>query len=305
MKLQHVLEYILFRLTAGILALLPLEIVQRLGGLLGELVYSPFGYRRRVTLDNLRHAFPERSMTELDVIARGAFRNVGIAFFELLWLPRMSEQRLSQLMHFEHPESVREVYSRGMGVLLLTAHFGNWELLAQGLPVCNGIPVNVIAKTQSNALVDRHINRLRAQFGNKVVPMDLAVREVIRALRAGEAVGVIADQSAPKENIAVDFFGRSVPTHEGPALFCLRMEAPIVLMFAVRQADGSYRVTFEELETKDFVGYSEQNVVELTRRHVHRTEEIIRQYPDQWMWMHKRWKHVPDVEHRTDLLKEA
>lgn len=296
MKINHILEYIIFQIVAGIIRILPLKLVQWKGSFLGQVVYSVFGYRKGVTLDNLRRAFPEKSEREVESIARGAFRNVGISLFELLYFSRLTSGRIRQLVQFENPELVREIFGRKKGVILLTAHFGNWELLAQGIPACFGIPTLIIVKPQSNPYVDRSINKRRTRFGNPIVPMDNSVREVLRTLGNGGAVGIVADQTAAKENIWINFFGREVPTHQGPAVFCLKTGAPLLVMFSIRQPDGSYKILWQEVPTSDLGGYTNENVIELTKRHVKITEEFIRRYPDHWMWMHKRWKHVPEHE---------
>lgn len=116
-------------------------------------------------------------------------------------------------------------------------------------------------------------------------------------------MGIVADQSAPKENVAVEFFGRRVPTHQGPAVFSLKMGAPLIATFPLLQPDGTYRARFVEIPTDDLAGLNDENILELTKRHVHLTEEVIRQYPDHWMWMHQRWKHA--LKDRTDVEKEA
>jgi KDO2-lipid IV(A) lauroyltransferase len=124
--------------------------------------------------------------------------------------------------------------------------------------------------------------------------MGMSVREVIRTLHQGGIVVLVADQTAPKESVSVEFFGRQVPTFEGPAVFSLKTGAPIVLGCAVRQEDGNYTMHLVHVRSDDLVGSSEDHVRELTQRQVRFTEDVIRQHPGQWMWMHKRWKHVPD-----------
>ena len=124
--------------------------------------------------------------------------------------------------------------------------------------------------------------------------MDISVRRVLKALSEGRVVGILADQTAPMESVSVEFFGRMVPTFEGPAVFSLKTGAPIVMACALRISEGKYSVEFQEIQTDDLKGFSDENVETLTQRHVSLTEEIIRKNPDQWMWMHKRWKHVPD-----------
>jgi KDO2-lipid IV(A) lauroyltransferase len=297
-KLRHLAEYIAFQIIAFLVMLLPLSGARWLGRSLGVFVFDVLGYRKAVTLENLKRAFPEKSDDELQHIARGAFRNVGISLFELVWFPRMSADRLRSLVHFDRPDLIKEAFSEGKGVLMLTAHFGNWELLAQSIFVSFGFPVNVIVKTQANRLVDRSINKRRVRFGNKIIPMETSLREVLRALRDGEAVGLVADQAAPKENVPVEFFGAMVPTHQGPSVFSLKMGSPIVAIFSVRRADGSYDMHVIRVPSADLRGYTEENATELTTRHVKITEDVIRRFPDQWMWMHKRWKHVPLHAHQ-------
>ncbi len=288
----HWIEYILFRFAGIVLRFFPLTTVQRAGAGLGEFVGMRLGYRRAVTMDNLRNAFPDEEEKKLWQITRGAFRSVGTALFEFLSFPRMDPAAIARLIEIENPELVAEAYSRGKGLILLTAHFGNWEVFAQSIPIRTGIPLHVIVKPQANRRIDGTINQWRTMFGNTIVPMD-SVRELLKVLHEKKAVGIVADQTAAKESISVPFFGRAVPTFEGPAVFSLKTGAPLLLGFAVRRQNGSYSARFQEVPSGDICEYTRENVAELTRRHVALTESVIRQYPDQWMWMHKRWKHVP------------
>jgi KDO2-lipid IV(A) lauroyltransferase len=181
---------------------------------------------------------------------------------------------------------------RQKGVIFLSAHFGSWELAVQAMAVYSNSQVCTIAKTQSNLLIDRIITGWRESFGAKMVSMGISVREIVRTLSQGGIVALVADQSAPKESVAVDFFGRKVPTFQGPAMFSLRTGAPILFGCTSRQEDGSYLLHFIEVPTEDLKGATDENILELTRRHVKATEDIIREHPGQWMWMHKRWKHA-------------
>ena len=263
MKIRHVLEYIGFQIIALLVMLLPLSGARWLGRNLGAFVFEVLGYRRKVTLENLSRAFPEKSAEEIHKIAHGAFQNVGIALLELLWFPRMTADRLRGIVHFDHPELVTDAVAEGHGIILLTAHFGNWELLAQSIFVRFGFPVSVIVKTQSNRFVDRSINKRRVHFGNKPIPMETSLRDVLRALRDKEAVGLVADQAAPKENVPVKFFGTMVPTHQGPSVFSLKMSTPLVAIFAVRRNDGDYDMHVFRVPSGDLNGYTEENATEL------------------------------------------
>ena len=301
MKPIHLLEYAAFLFISFLVQLLPLNGARWIGRKLGKFVFVWLGYRKAVTLSNLRRAFPEKPEEEIHRIAVGAFENVGIALMELVWMPRMTREHLRSLVHFDKPEIIEEAYKRGKGILLLTAHFGNWELLAQSMNVVFSFPISSIVKTQSNRLVNRSIQERRAKFGMRSIPMETSLRDVLKALRNKEAVGLVADQAAPKENVPVEFFGTMVPTHQGPAVFSLKMGSPLVSIFSVRRPDGSYSMYVEEIPSDDLEGYTEENATELTRRHVRVTEAIIRRFPDQWMWMHKRWKHVSEPATEEDI----
>jgi KDO2-lipid IV(A) lauroyltransferase len=290
--MQHRLEFLLFLIIRRFVLILPLRSAQRLGAYLGDVGYLLLRKRRVITLDNLRHAFPEKSDAERTAIARGAFRNFGIAITELLWFPNLTDATLQKLVRPTNLELLNRGYARGKGMVMLSGHFGNWELIALAVARLCGLPFTIIVQTQSNQLVDEVINRHRCLFGNRVVPMGMSVREIIRTLQQGGIVAIAPDQSGPMEGVFVDFFGRTVATHQGPAVFALRSGAPMQIGFIIRQGDGTYKVELEEIPTDDLVGHSEENVVELTRRHTAVLERYIRQYPEHWLWMHRRWKHT-------------
>lgn len=291
----HWVQFILFQILSGIIGLLPLRMMRRLAGALGRLAYTA-GFRKEIVRDNIMHAFPEMVAEERERIAVGAFRSVAVTFLELLRFSWMNEDDLRRMIRLEGAELLREKLEQGKGAVVLTAHVGNWELVTLGFMAGAGIPVDALYKPQSNVWIDRRIVQRRTKFGNRLVPMGMSVREILGILQSGRSVLIAADQSAPKESIRMNFFGREVPVFQGPAVFSLKTGAPLIASFALRQPDGSYVLTCSEIPSGD-LDYSEDSVRELTKRHVEETERVIRQYPDQWMWMHRRWKHVtPDHE---------
>jgi KDO2-lipid IV(A) lauroyltransferase len=219
---------------------------------------------------------------------------VSATFLELLWYPNFTKAGIKQRVHIENIELLQQLQEKKKGIIFLTAHYGSWELATQAVTVYSDAPVCTIAKPQSNLLVDRIITRWRELFGLKIVAMGISVREILRTLQDGGIVALAADQSAPKESVIVIFFGRNVPTYQGPAIFSLKTGAPIILGCTVRQENGNYTMRFVHVPSDDLDGVSDENILELTRRQVQLTEAIIRQNPEQWMWMHKRWKHVQD-----------
>jgi KDO2-lipid IV(A) lauroyltransferase len=290
--ISHRIEYLFFSLFRGFLMLLPFPAVQRLGRRLGRASYHLMGRRRRITLDNLRHAFPEKSPDELATIAGGAFENFGIAICEFLCFPKLGGDGLRRLLNFDDNRDHFGAIASAGGLVFLTGHFGNWELAGAGSAALAGVPYLVVVRTQANRLVDRVVNDLRCGFGNRVVPMERAIRESLTVLKEGGVVGLAPDQSATRESDFVPFFGRDVATFRGPAAFALRSGARMNMGFTVRRPDYSYDFILEEVQTSDLVGATEENVRELTRRHTALLERHIRTHPDHWLWMHRRWKHL-------------
>lgn len=303
--LRHHVEFALFQFFKWLVLTLPLKSAQRLGGYLGSSAFYCYSSRRRIALENLRLAFPGKTEQECRAIARGAFRNYGITLVELLWFPNLTGSRICELVHIQNPEVMTAGYKRGKGLVMLSGHFGNWELIALACGYLSNLPITIIVQTQSNNLVDDVINRHRCLFGNKVVPMGMSVRELIRTLNEGGVVAIAPDQSAAMEGAYVEFFGRTVATHKGPAVFALRSQAPVLMGFMVRQPDGTYSIIFEEIPTGDIAGLTEEHVVELTRRHTALLERYIRAYPDLWLWMHRRWKHTLESDEQVSHAAAA
>jgi Kdo2-lipid IVA lauroyltransferase/acyltransferase len=296
--MQHRLEFAAFQLFKWAILSLPLKSAQRFGAYFGSLAFHLIPSRRRIALDNLRYAFPEMNEAARLAIVKGAFRNYGITLVELLWFPNLTDAILRKLVTVRNPEVIARGYSAGRGMVMLSGHFGNWELIALGVAHLTKIPFSIIVQTQANKLIDRVINRHRCLFGNSVIPMGMSVRGIIKTLSEGGVVAIAPDQSGPMEGVFVDFFGRSVATHQGPAAFALRSRAPLQMGFMIRKADGTYEVILEEVPTADLTEPTEENIIELTRRHTALLERYIRLYPDHWLWMHRRWKHTWESVHR-------
>jgi KDO2-lipid IV(A) lauroyltransferase len=286
---MHLIEYLFFTAFRSLLLLLPAPTARRLGRSLGRLGFRILSRRREVALDNLRHAFPDRTPGELDAIARGAFENFGISISEFLRFSRLDPADLRAMMNYDRNADAFRKIAGTKGLLFMTGHFGNWELTGAGSSCLAGVPYLVIVKTQSNRMVDRVVTGLRTRFGSSTVPMEKSVRETMATLGRGGVVALAGDQSAPRESDFVPFFGRDVATFRGPAAFALRARVPLMLGFTVRRPDFSYDFVVEEVDLADA---GEDNIRELTRRHVAILEKYIRLHPDHWLWMHRRWKHL-------------
>ena len=294
--MMSLIEYLAFRTLALVVSRAPYRWVGAMGSLLGLVVLYLTGYRKAITMDNLRHAFPEKSGEELQEIAHGAYKNYGRAILEMLWAGEQSADALRSRIHPRNIEVLRTALAEGHGVILMSAHFGSWEFLLTGLKLHIPEPFVAIAQRQRNERIDAMIDSRRRRFGVVTVPMGPSVREVLRALAQGKVIIILGDQSGPRESVFIPFFGRPSATHRGAAAFSLRAGAPIVMVLLMRRADGMYDAVFERVDGQGLHGDREAQIVELTARHTAVLERHIRSRPDHWLWMHKRWKHTPGYE---------
>ncbi|MBI5475418.1 MAG: lysophospholipid acyltransferase family protein [Ignavibacteriales bacterium] len=291
--MRYRIEYLFFLLIRAIVQALPLKSAQRLGAFIGWLGYKLSPARREITYDNLKNAFKEKTDTEIKLITRGAFQNFGISFVELLWIPKLSDSEIRKLINAPNINLLIDSYKEGKGLILLSGHFGNWELCAFGGAFLSNIPFSIIVQTQNNRFVDEAINEHRCARGNRVVPMGMSVREVIKTLQNKGVVAIAPDQSGDRlGGVYIEFFGRKTATHQGPAMFALRSGAPLLMGFMIRKKDFTYDLIIEKIDLSDLDGATEENIAEATRRHLAMLEKYIRQYPDLWLWMHRRWKHT-------------
>jgi KDO2-lipid IV(A) lauroyltransferase len=266
--------------------------VKKYGKFLGTIAFHLLKSRRNVAMENLRYAFPKKSDAERERITKGAFENFGISMTEFLWARNYTKKKIFSIVEFEGKLEIEKILAKNSGIVLVSGHLGNWEMMALATGLFLPAPVLIIVKKQHNEIIDKEITKLRCIFGNCVVTMEKSIKESLIKLKSGGIVAILSDQSAPKESVYVNFFGRSVATFQGPAAFALKSHAPIVMLFMIRQQSGAYKLFCEEIQCSDLQDYSRENVEILTQRHVAVLEKWISQYPEQWLWMHKRWKNI-------------
>lgn len=288
---KETLEYAAVAALLRLVPPLPHAAVTAAARALGSAAFHA-GVRRGVTLDNLAHAFPERSEAERRRIALGAYRNYATTITELLWSAGKSAETLGGLIRFHDRTPFDRLLAQGRGLVLLSGHFGGWELIPAAVIPKLGHPAAAIVQRQRNGKIDAMLDELRCRFGNSTIPMGPSSRRAVEVLKGGGVLLGLGDQSGPKEAAFVPFFGRPAATHRGMAAFALKFGAPLLLLINRRAADGCYDVFMEEVDRTGLQGAGEQDVVELTRRHTALLERYVRETPDQWLWMHKRWKHT-------------
>lgn len=289
--LQDRLEYGLTRALEAGVSMLPQRAAVRVGEAIGGLIRAPFGVRRGTVDANLARAFPGADADWLDRVRRETYRHLGREAVEMIRLSRLDPAEIIARTDMPTWDDFVEARREGKGVLLVTGHYGNWEIAAAAV-AARGIPTDAVVKRQRNRLVDARIEAARRRLGIETIEMGSAPRRVPRALAANHAIGIVADQDAREKGVWVPFFGVPASTFRGPALFAIRMGAPIFAAVARRLPDGRYRIESERLPL-DRTGDLEADVVALTRRLAAHLEASIRRDPAQYFWFHKRWKTVP------------
>ncbi len=246
---------------------------------------------RSVAEANLRQALPALDGAARRSICDGSLRNLGRVALALAKLPAWSPAEIRRHVRFDGLEHFQAARAKGRGVLLLTAHLGNWELgaLAHGAVVG---PLSVMARPIENRLVDRLVERSRSAHGNRVIAKRQAARDVLRTLRANGTVGILADQHAsPAEAVPIEFFGRPAAANKGFAQLALRSQAAVVPAVAWWDPEARLHVVeYGPAVSAVRTGDPQRDVVASTQRFQAALEERVRAHPDQWLWIHRRWK---------------
>lgn len=265
-----------------------------LGRRLGDVAYWLLPRRRAITRQNLERAFgAARTRRELKRLCRESFRHLGMTVVEAaVCLVRPLPALLARL-EVEGVEHLDAAHALGRGVLLLTAHYGNWELLAAAHAL-TGFPLTVVARPLEPPVLDRLATRLREKSGVRVIPKRRAVAGVREALRQGGMVGILLDQNASRrEGVFVPFFGEPASTSKSLALLALSSGAPVVPVFIHREAAGRHRVVIEPAVPAPATGDRDTDVLAYTEAFTRVIEARVRRAPEQWLWMHRRWKTRP------------
>jgi KDO2-lipid IV(A) lauroyltransferase len=293
---RHRLEHFAAAGVLNFLGRLPHRWARRACTALAMVAFAFWPRLRRVGLFNLRLAFPEWNDKQRRRVLVGLFRNFGRMLADFAHFPRWNRENIEQLIIYDGFENFERARSQGKGVLFLTGHFGNWELgsFAHGV---YGYPCHFVVRELDNPLLDSLINGYRCLSGGTAIEKRDSAREVLRALKQGEAVGILIDQNtAATEGVFVDFFGWRASTNTGPARIARKTGAPIVLGLVIWDAKlGKYRLRF------DAIGWikredPDEEVLVNTANFTRCIEEYIRRYPDQWLWVHRRWKTRPPGE---------
>ncbi|MBL4889341.1 MAG: lysophospholipid acyltransferase family protein [Candidatus Lindowbacteria bacterium] len=277
------MEYALMRATVFLLALPPRALNERLGRGLGSFIYS-LGIRRKIVAKNLSIAFPGKSDAERADIAKKSYQNLGVTLVEFSSMPNWSDRELKERAAFENVETFKQYYEKGKGVIIATGHLGPLDVAPARLQV-EGFQVTTVYRTVRNPHVEDFINRIRTLRGAKVAASGIGIRDAIKALKNGECIVILGDQDAGKNGIFAPFFGKPASTLPGPAELAIRTGALLMLGTAVRDGDRVKLIAGEPIPVT--------TVDETTAEYNKRLEEVIRRWPEQYFWLHNRWKTEP------------
>jgi len=295
--MRHRLEYALAWVLVRGIGVLPRPLARAKGISLAWMVYMLHRRLRRVGMRNLKMAFPEKSKAQRRKILLGTFTSLGRQLAEVCLFPRYTRENVTKVIVYDGFENYERAHSRGKGVLYLTAHLGAWELSAFAHSL-QGYPLRIVMRALDNPYLDALIQRYRTMHGNSVIDKDNFVRGLLAAMKAGETVGILMDTNmTPPQGVFVDFFGIPACTASGLARIALRTDAAVVPGFTVWDPVlRKYRLRFEPavklIRTQD----EERDVVANTALFTKVIEDHVRRYPDQWLWVHRRWKTRPPGE---------
>jgi KDO2-lipid IV(A) lauroyltransferase len=292
-------EYLLFVGLFSFFRFLPFPIAFRVGELIGWLLYVCDRPHRRVGMINLALAFPEKSEAERRAILRESLLNLGRLMAEFCHLHTLSTENIAERVSLADPEHWRMLISqcRETGALILAGHFGNWELSTYA-HAYYGFPLHIVHRRLRNPLIDNVIVQVRERCGNKVIRKTTAGMEVFRALKRKALVAAAVDQNASgRMGVFVPFFSRLASTSSGLAGLALASNVPVIPAFLVRE-NGTWRHRIEILPPVEPVrtGDQETDLRETTAKFTAVFQRIVEQYPDHWLWIHKRWKRRPEGE---------
>jgi len=292
--MRHKVEYLPLRGLAAAVGVLPRPLARAFGISLGLLAYVVHPRLRRVGRRNLDLAFPAKSRKEKRKILRGLYINLGRQLAEFCLFPRYSKDNVARVAVYEGFQNFAEAEARGKGVVFLTAHLGGWEV-ASFAHSLYGHPMNIVMRPLDNPYVDALVDRYRTLHGNHTFPKQDFARGLLSALRQGETVGILMDTNmTPPQGAFVDFFGVPACTATGLARVAVHTDAAVVPAFGVwDQHLGKYKICFEPALKLVSTGDDESDALANTALFTRVIEMYATKYPEQWLWVHRRWKTRP------------
>jgi KDO2-lipid IV(A) lauroyltransferase len=287
------------RLAAAAIGMLPRHIARAVGAGVGRLLFHLLGRLRTTGLDNLGRSFPEKTEAERALILRGVYRSLGWQIGEFCKMRHYTAAKASQFIRYDGIENYLEARAKGRGVLVLTGHLGAWELSSYYHSLM-GYPMSMVIRRLDNPLVDTFVNELRCQHGNRVIHKDDFARGLLGAMHNNETVGILMDTNmTPPQGVFVPYFGVPACTATALARIALKTGAAVVPGFLLwEESESRYVLRFGEALSLIQTGNVAQDILANTALFTATIESYVRRYPEQWLWVHRRWKTRPEGEER-------
>lgn len=289
--MKNRIEYILFISFSYFFRFIGLRLSRKFANPIAFIFYYFIPIRKQTVIKNLSIAFPDLNEEGKKKIAYESYRSFAISLVEILYMPWIKKSLMKNIVAIQNASIISERYKENKGLILLAAHYANWEYIAASVGLQLGQSLAIIVKGQRNNLVNDWMNKMRTRWGNKIVPLGLSIRNIYSTLKNKEIVAMVADQRGPEDSLKLEFFGKLTSVFVGPAVLSLKTGAPIIYCIPVRQNDYSYKAETFEVDQQDLTGSYEERIKQLTEKLLRYLEQVITEHPEQWLWMHDRWKH--------------
>jgi len=286
-------QFFLLKILYAVFSIISIKMAEQLANILAFLIGNVFRYRRKTVLDNLYKVYGENLPNQKNIMVRDVYRNFTYLWFEVMHTKKITIENFDTHFNIHGFEVVDELLKKKNGLILVSGHFGNfeWTTILFGI---KGYFYNAIAKKQRNPYVNQFMTENREYFGGRIIFTKKALKEGLNVLRNDGILLLVGDQDARKKGVFVDFLGMPSSTAVGTAVFKLRTKAPILFISMIRKSYAHFDVFFEEVKVNEDLKFGEESIIEITQAHSAVLEKWIRKYPEQWFWMHRRWKSKPD-----------
>jgi Kdo2-lipid IVA lauroyltransferase/acyltransferase len=282
---------------ATFIASVPHERIASIGRVLGILIYVIDVRHRRIVRRNLKFVYPEWSPRRVKKISKNIFQNLGITILEICQMVCFSSDDILDKVKIRGQEHLLNAMYNNKGAILISAHLGNWEIVPLFWPLYFNTPITIVVRKIRNKIINRWIYGLRTRFGSRVIYKDVALPEMTRTLRHGKILGILIDQGMKSSiGVKIRFFNKFVTATPGASLLAMRCNSPALPAFCTRDDDGTFTITLEPPLVLKRTGDLSADLRTNTQIMTDAIEKMVRKYPEQWFWVHKRWrKYYPHL----------
>lgn len=277
------------KLTGLCVSLLPRKISLKIGCLLGSIVFKFSSHKRKIAYENIRLSLNLDDEKLVKLYIKRCYQNLGKTAVEFMRFPKTSLKLIQEFVEFKGIHHIENALSLGNGAIILTGHFGNWELLAASISK-KIAPLTPIVRELRSPKLNELVTKYRKEAGYSTIDRNTGIRDALRCLKSNNLLGIVADVDTTVNGVFVDFFGRPAYTPYSPIAFALKTGAAILPSFIIRQPDGSHHAIIEPPMILRQTDEKEKDLIENTQKFTKIIETYIRKYPEQWIWMHERWK---------------